>query len=120
MAQYTTEESNNQNIVEQKEMNGETFSILITKGYKEFEEVQFEFYFYSDDPLKLEKLSQDLSSKGYEMNVVEESSSENEFVLDGIATAIKLSLENLNAWTTQMCHLGSSYDCGFSGWELEV
>ena len=37
MAQYTTEESNNQNIVEQKEMNGETFSILITKGYKEFE-----------------------------------------------------------------------------------
>lgn len=120
MGQYTTEESNNENIVEQKEMNAQNFSILMGKGYKEFEAVQLEFYFYSNDPLKLEKLAENLSSKGYEIDVVEESSSENEFVLDGTSTAIKLSLENLNEWTTEMCNLGLSYDCGLSGWELEV
>lgn len=120
MSQYTTEESNNENIVEQNEMNGKTFSVLMGKGYKEFEEVQLDFYFYSDDSLKLEKLAENLSSKGYEMDVVEESSSENEFVLNGTSMGIKLSLENLNEWTTGMCNLGLSYDCEFSGWELEI
>ncbi|RWW91791.1 ribonuclease E inhibitor RraB [Flavobacterium cerinum] len=120
MSQYITKESNNENIVEQKEMNGHTFSILIDKRYKEFEEVQLDFYFYSDDPVKLEKLAENLSSKGYEMDVVEESSSENEFVLDGTSIAINLSIENLNKWTTEMCNLGLSHDCEFSGWELEI
>ena len=120
MGQYTTAESNNKNIAEQKEMNAQTLSILMGKGYKEFEEAELDFYFYANDPTKLEKLAEHLSSKGYEIDVVEESSSENEFVLDGKSTAIKLGLENLNEWTTEMCNLGLSYDCGFSGWELEV
>ncbi|TCC99687.1 ribonuclease E inhibitor RraB [Pedobacter hiemivivus] len=120
MSQYTTEEINNENIIEQKKMNRHTFSILIGKGYKEFEEAELEFYFYSDDPLKLEKLAEHLSSKGYEIDVVEESSSENEFVLDGTSIAINLSIENLNKWTTEMCNLGLSHDCEFSGWELEI
>lgn len=120
MKQYTTKESNEENIVEQKEMNSQTLSILTGKGYKEFDEAELDFYFYSDDSVKLEKLAESLSSKGYEIDVVEESSSENEFVLDGTSTGIKLSLESLNEWTTEMCNLGLSHDCEFSGWELEI
>lgn len=120
MNQYATKEGNEENIIEQKQMNSKTLSVLIGKGYKEFEEADLDFYFYSDDSVKLEKLAENLSSKGYEIGVVEESSSENEFVLDGTSTGIKLSLENLNQWTTEMCNLGLSYDCQFSGWELEI
>jgi len=42
----------------------------------------------------LEKLVENLSLKGYEIGVVEESSSENEFVLDGTSTGIRLSIES--------------------------
>ena len=118
MNPYTTEEGNNENIAEQKEMNGKTLSILISKRYKEFEEAKVDFYFYSNDLQKLEKLAEDLSSKGDEIDVIEESSSENEFLLAGTSVAVKLSIENLNEWTTGMCNLGLSYDCEFGGWEL--
>ncbi|QDW21110.1 ribonuclease E inhibitor RraB [Flavobacterium sp. KBS0721] len=118
MSQYTTEESNNENIVEQKKMNKHTFSILIGKGNIEFEEVQLNFYLYSDDSLKLEKLAKYLISKGYEMDVVEESS-KNEFVLDGTSIGIKFSNENLNEWTTHMCNLGLGCDCKFISWGLK-
>lgn len=114
---FVTEKQYNDNVAKQKQMNPRTLEQLRKYGITDTSELKLEFFFYTNEQDKASKLAIELKELNYEIETVDKSAGgKKEWVVSGWSTKIKMDLQSVINWTTQMCKLGFDYDCEFDGW----
>ncbi len=99
--QYVTEKQFNENINRQQDLGLQTLEKLRNIGV-------------TDD--KVEKLSNDLSKLGYEVQFRHSQGDNKLFISNGWALKMKMDEYTVTTWTKEMWKSGYKFDCDFDGW----
>lgn len=114
---YISENEYIDNVTKQKQMNTKTLLQLSKYGINDSSELELEFFFYTNEQTKANNLAIELKKLNYKIYFIYPSEAEKKlWVISGWTNKIKMDLQNVINWTTQMCKLGFDNDCDFDGW----
>ena len=114
--QFVTENSLKRNSENQLAMTPKTLMQLREIDVDENMELKLEYFFYTNNLEKAQKLAAELEALHYSVDFGKSGSDKNLFVITGWSTRMQMSNEAVGLWTSQMCQLGYKYDCEFDGW----
>ena len=118
---FVSEKQLQENIRSQNAMNEETLFEFNEYGIDKNTERKLEFFFVSNDKLKLEQLKAALVLLNYKELILEKDmQSKKNWVLFGETNHIKMELYTINNWTKSLCEVGFEYDCNFDGWGAKL
>jgi regulator of RNase E activity RraB len=113
---FITESQHNENLESQLSMSPQTVEQLREYGVKEDSKLKLEYFFYTNDSHKAEKLSNELSSIGYKSEFGTSADDKKLFIITGWSSPITMATQTVIEWTKKMCDLGFCNDCEFDGW----
>jgi len=87
---------------------------------EEDDELKIEYFFYTDNLEKSQKLEKEIQKIGYIVNHEPAIQDKNLFVIAGKTTKMKMMHETLREWVIEMSELGYKYDCRFDNWKIAV
>ena len=87
-------------------------------GVEEKNELEIDYFFYSDTVEKTQILETEMKNKDFIVNSGTASHDKSLFVVSGRTTKIKMMHESLNKWLAEMCELGHKHDCTFDSWKI--
>lgn len=87
---------------------------------EEDDELKIEYFFYTDNFEKSQKLEKEIQKIGYIVNHGQAIKDKNLFVIAGKTTKMKMMHETLREWVIEMSELGYKYDCRFDNWKIAV
>ena len=118
---FVSEKQLQENIRHQQAMNEETLFEFNEYGIDENATRILEFFFFSNDVLKLEQLKAALlNMKCKELQLEQDPESKKHWVLFGETNPMKMELSTINNWTKNLCEIGFEYDCDFDGWGAKM
>lgn len=118
---FVSEKQLLENIRNQKSMNEETLFEFREYGIDENTTRILEFYFFSNDVLKLEQLKAALLNMNCkELQLEKDPESKKHWALFGETNPMKMELSTINNWTKSLCEIGFEYDCEFDGWGAKM
>ncbi len=118
---FVSEKLLQENIRSQHAMNEETLFEFNEYGIDKNSERKLEFFFVSNDKLKLEQLKAALVFLNYKELILEKDmQSKKNWVLFGETNPIKMEIYTINNWTKSLCEVGFEYDCNFDGWGAKL
>jgi hypothetical protein len=85
---------------------------------EEEDELKIDYFFYTDDLEKSQKLEKEIQKIGYIVNHGPAIQNKNLFVITGRTTKMKMMHETLRKWIREMSELGYKYDCSFDSWKI--
>lgn len=104
------------NLTLQKKMSIKTIQQLENSLNGQVDRLNLEFFFYTNNQQKAEKLQEALLSIGYFSKIQKVSNEESVHLITGWSSKILLSRNVILAWVTEMCEIGFRNDCDFDGW----
>ena len=104
------------NRTKQITMAPQTIEQLRGYGVSDDSELELEYFFYTNTREKAERLAKVLAGRGYDGSHDVAAGDSSQFVITGWTTPMKMTDENVLAWTGEMCDLGYKFDCEFDGW----
>jgi regulator of RNase E activity RraB len=118
---FVTEKEFNSSASKQKQMNTETLEELFKYGINYASELMLEFFFYTNTQDKASNLAIELKKFNYQIDKVDTAASDKKlWVINGWTTKMKVDLQTVTNWTTQMCKVGYDNDCDFDGWGTDA
>lgn len=116
-SRFVTEKQYSENTSKQKGMNTQTLSQLSKYGITDSVDLKLEFFFYTNEQNKASNLAIELKKLNYQIDKVDTAATDRkQWVVNGWSTKIKMDLQTVTNWTSQMCKLGYDNDCDFDGW----
>ena len=85
-------------------------------GVTSGQELKLEYFFYTNTKEKAEQLANEISKLNYSVEFRLSAGDDNEYVVTGWSSKIKITNDLLTAWAKEMCDLGYKFDCDFDGW----
>ena len=85
---------------------------------EEEDELKIDYFFYTDNLEKSQKLKKEIQKIGYIVNHGPTNQGKNLFVIAGRTTKMKMMHETLRNWVSEMSELGYKYDCRFDNWKI--
>ena len=114
---FVTEKLYNESVAKQKRMNTETLQQLSKYGISDTSELKLEYFFYTNEQDKANSLANELKNLNYQIDKVDTAAGDQKlWVINGWTTKMKVDLQTVTKWTTQMCKVGYDNDCDFDGW----
>ena len=114
---FISEERHKENLLKQTALNSEMLQQLGEYGVNDKSSLNLNVYFFSDDSLKTQLLSEQLSQSGYHLNTIHRSAKDKGlWVLTGSSPTVNMDSVWLNKWSLSLCELSYQKDCVFQGW----
>lgn len=117
---YLSEQSYNDNLDSQLQMNTETLDELRAYDVTDEAERKIEFFFYTNTLDKAKTFGYELGKLYSDVSYGESENEDKLFVVTGWTHPMNMSLETMNNWTRKMCEMGYEFDCDFDGWGTNV
>ncbi|NOT73949.1 MAG: hypothetical protein HOP08_03405 [Cyclobacteriaceae bacterium] len=118
---YVSDESFQNNIIKQKELNGRVLALLHENGIKEDSLLKAELRFYTDDQDKANNLVAGLRKLNYTVDTYNKSDEDQVlWEVSGWSTLIQINSTAVTQWTDLMCKTGFDNDCEFDGWWYKI
>lgn len=94
----------------------QTLNELYRTGITSDSKLKLEYFFYTSSEENARKLSKRLDSIKYFPKYSLSANDNNEFIITGWSSPVKMDEKSVKEWTLAMCYLGQSYNCDFDGW----
>lgn len=116
--QFVSKENFISNQDKQFRLSIESLVSLRDLSVEEEDELNIDYFFYTDTLEKSQKLEKELLKLDYTVNHRTNSHDKNFFEISGRTTEIKMMHETLREWIAAMCELGYKHDCSFDTWRI--
>lgn len=113
---YVSESSFKNNLSNQMQSAPEVLQQLSNLGVSEDDELELEYFFYTNTEDKAKQLATEIKKLNYTVEHGPAAEAPNEFVITGWTTKMKMSDNTVVKWTKEMVELGYKFDCEFDGW----
>ncbi len=95
-------------------------AVLIEHHVNETNQLQLEFFFYTNTIEKAKLLAAELKNRNYSVEYNTSAHDNKLFVINGRTIKMKIEEKTLVDWAKEMCGLGYNYDCEFDGWGTDI
>jgi len=112
---YVSDAAFRENLSKQTTMSPQTVAQLRKHGVTDATELKLEFFFYTNKEGKGQVLAKPLQALEYQVECESSARDPGVFVVTGWTTPIRMSKDEVVAWTEKICRLGYEHDCEFDG-----
>jgi len=102
------------------DVNTDVLERIHNDGVTTSDKLPIDFVFITDTEDKANSLKAALSSLYTDYRNVEVSETNDFWEVNGITSAIGMSIDEINKWNEEMWDIGYKYDCQLDGWQVGV
>jgi regulator of RNase E activity RraB len=112
---FLSDKDHRKNVKLQLSMTPQTLKQLHSYGVNDNSKLKLEFFFFTDQSEKAEKLKSALDDKSYSIRELHLTENQH-WIISGWTTQLQMDLDTILSWTKEMCDIGFEHDCEFDGW----
>ncbi|WP_316787704.1 ribonuclease E inhibitor RraB [Pedobacter frigoris] len=102
------------------DVNADVLGRIHNDGVTTSDKLPIDFVFITDTEDKANSLKAALSSLYTDYQNVEVSETKDFWEINGITSAIGMTIDEINKWNEEMWDIGYKYDCQLDGWQVGV